>query len=140
LHAFVPDSQKRCAFARGSSLALGGSELSILPEVLRNPSRGYIFVEAASHYAFRQMFKTFGDAYVGPMPSAGGMMNDELELQWGSRKFFLVSFGKDLVGWTKLIKGHCAVKQLAYIECREQSFLLNGVVEVSSDACHLAQH
>lgn len=114
--------------------------MSALPEVLRNSSEGYIFVEASSHHAFRQMFKTFGDAYVGPMPSAGGIMNDELELQWGFRKFFLVSFRKDLVGWAKLIKGHCAVKQLAFIEWSEQRFLLNGLVEVSSDACHFIQH
>jgi hypothetical protein len=114
--------------------------VSAIPEVLTGRDRGYIFVEGASNQAFRSAFKHFGDAYSGPMPTSGGMINDELELRWGARKFFLISFGKDLAGWSKLIKGHCAETRLSFVEYRHGRFLLNGAAEVSVDALNFHQH
>ena len=108
--------------------------------MLSEHDRGYIFVEASSNQVFRSAFRHFGHGYVGPMPSSGGMINDELELRWGARKFFLISFGKDLAGWAKLIKGHCAAKGFSFVEYGNGRFLLNGAVELSIDAVSFHQH
>ena len=114
--------------------------MTAIPEILSGQDRGYIFVEGASNQSFRSGFKHFGDAYSGPMPTAGGMINDELELRWGSKKFFLISYRLDLSGWSRLINGHCAEKRLSFVEYREGRLLLNGVAEISHDAVSFVQH
>ena len=75
-----------------------------IPGVERAEDSGYLYVEAPSLADFRKFWK-FKGAPVQPVPSGGGMINENIIIKTpDGRTFFGLSFGGDLVGWRRLIE------------------------------------
>jgi hypothetical protein len=100
--------------------------------------REYAYIECMTPERFKKMFFTIGDHAGSPLPTSGGIINEEATIRLpGGRLMCAVSYRGDMEGWRRMASEWCKDQMIMFGVVQGQVIVLSNGEEFALTDCEL---
>lgn len=114
---------------------------SAIPGTEVRSGRGYLYLQSLSTDSFRDLFPRITRYGDGPLPKAGGAINEEVRLTIPTgESFSAISFKGDLDGWRSKILECAGAENLLWAQIAGDDFVVSDGRSFSVESCRVERN